>query len=163
MAKHIRISLENEEISMTARLLEKKAPETSRAVWNNLPVTDDVHHAKWAGRELYTLVPPFDDLPGTENATITPIPGDICYFFVHSSSIDLPVETRERYPDGLVDLAVFYGRNNLLIGPEGAMPGNVFARAVDNLDEFADACARLFREGYADETLRFERAPGYEE
>ena len=42
-----------------------------------LQIDGDTFHAKWAGRELYTLVPPPAVSPGLENATIMPIPGDL--------------------------------------------------------------------------------------
>ncbi|NTV96840.1 MAG: DUF3830 family protein, partial [Thiobacillus sp.] len=44
------------------------------------------------------------------------------------------------------DLAVFYGRNNLLLGPAGFMPGNLFATITEGLEAYARACAELFRE-----------------
>jgi len=156
MVKYVEVTLENADVTATAELLEEEAPVTTSAVWENLPAESDVYHGKWAGKELYSLLPAWEDPPGLENATITPIPGDLCYFYIHPGTIDLSVSMRKEHPEGLIDLAIFYGRNSLLIGPEGTMPANVFGRFVDNFEELADTCERLFREGYADETLRFE-------
>jgi hypothetical protein len=59
----------------------------------------------------------------------------------------------------LIDLAVFYGRNNLLLnGDVGWVPGNVFATIEDGLDELAAACQDVWMGGARGETLRFARA-----
>jgi hypothetical protein len=122
-----------------------------------LPIEGETYHAKWAGRELYTLVPPFPVGPGEENATVTPIPGDVVYFDVSPDTIDLPLAQRQQYPKGLVDLAVFYGRNNLLLGPAGFMPGNLFAVITEGLVDYAKACNELFREGMMNERFIIRR------
>jgi Protein of unknown function (DUF3830) len=151
MARQIELYLVKKRVRAVATLLEDEAPRTCAAVWDALPLEGDTYHAKWAGRELYTLVPPLKSRPGPENGTITPIPGDVLYFDVDADSIDLPVALRRRHPEGLVDLAVFYGRNNLLLGPAGFMPGNLFATITDGLAEYAQACSELFREGLVNE------------
>jgi hypothetical protein len=89
-----------------------------------------------------------------------PIPGDVLYFDVSPDSIDLPLAMRRKYPKGLVDLAVFYGRNNLLLGPAGFMPGNLFATITDGLAEYARACGELFREGMLEERFVIRRVNG---
>ena len=155
--RFIEIVIVGRNVSAVAKLLTEEAPRTCAAVWDELPITGDAYHAKWAGKELYTLVPPLKTDPGKENATITPIPGDVLYIPVPATSIDLPVELRRQSPGGWADLAVFYGRNSLLLGPDGFMPGNLFATIVDNLEEFAEACAWLFRHGTAGERLEFRR------
>jgi len=157
MARRIELALKLKRVSAVASFLEDEAPRTCNAVWDALPIEGETYHAKWAGRELYTLVPPFPKGPGAENATITPIPGDVVYFDVSPDSIDLPVAMRREYPNGLVDLAVFYGRNNLLLGPAGFMPGNLFATITEGLAEYAQACAELFREGLVNERFIIRR------
>jgi len=161
MPRRIELVLVQKKVWAVATLLEDEAPRTCGAVWDALPLEGDTYHAKWAGRELYTLVPPLGRRPvGEENATITPIPGDVCYFEVSPDTIDLPVALRRRHPRGLVDLAVFYGRNNLLLGPAGFMPGNLFATITEGLAEYAQACAELFREGMARERFAIRRLEG---
>jgi Protein of unknown function (DUF3830) len=157
MARRIELVLKLKGVRAVATLLEDEAPRTCNAVWETLPIEGDTYHAKWAGRELYTLVPPFPVGPGEENATITPIPGDVLYFDVSPDTIDLSVALRRQHPKGLVDLAVFYGRNNLLLGPAGFMPGNLFATITDGLAEYARACNELFREGMANERFIIRR------
>jgi hypothetical protein len=160
MARRIELLLLRKKVRAVATLLEEEAPRTCRAVWDALPLEGDTYHAKWAGRELYTLVPPLGRRRvGEENATITPIPGDVCYFEVSPDTIDLPLALRRRHPRGLVDLAVFYGRNNLLLGPAGFMPGNLFAIVTKGLEAYARACAALFRDGMAHERFAIRRLP----
>jgi hypothetical protein len=157
MARQIELALKLKGVHAIATFLEDEAPRTCNAVWDALPIEGDTYHAKWAGRELYTLVPPFAVRPGEENATITPIPGDVLYFDVPPDTIDLPVALRRQFPKGLVDLAVFYGRNNLLLGPAGFMPGNLFATIAEGLDAYARACNELFREGMINERFMIRR------
>jgi hypothetical protein len=157
MARCIELALKLKGVRAVATLLEDEAPRTCNAVWEALPIEGDTYHAKWAGRELYTLGPSFPVSPGEENATITPIPGDVLYFDVSPDTIDLPVALRRQHPKGLVDLAVFYGRNNLLLGPAGFMPGNLFATITEGLAEYAKACNELFREGMANERFIIRR------
>jgi hypothetical protein len=65
----------------TAKPLDDRAPITCAAVWDALPLGGDVYHAKYARNETYALFPPFaKSEPPLENPTVTPIPGDLCYF-----------------------------------------------------------------------------------
>ena len=157
MARRIELALKLKQVRAVATFLEDEAPRTCAAVWDALPIDGETFHAKWAGRELYTLVPPLKSKPGEENATVTPIPGDLLFFQVSPDSIDIPVAMRKTYPEGLVDIAVFYGRNNLLLGPAGFMPGNLFATITAGLAEYAKACAELFREGVIHERFMIRR------
>ena len=60
---------------------------------------------------------------------------------------------------GATDLAIFYGRNNLLInGDAGWVPGNVFATIEEGLAEMAAAAQDLWLRGVEGETLSFARA-----
>ncbi len=157
MPRQIELSLTKKRVRAVATLLDDEAPRTCKLVWEALPLEGETYHAKWAGRELYTLVPPLGPSPGQENAIIMPIPGDVLYFDVSPDSIDLPLALRRKYPKGLVDLAVFYGRNSLLLGPAGFMPGNLFATITEGLAEYARACGELFREGMVDERFAIRR------
>jgi len=166
MARHIFISLDKHGVRCRARLLDDAAPRTAAAVWDALPLAAQVYHGKYARNEIYALHPSFADVdPGEENTTITPIPGDVCWFTFGGDDLGNPaygyeVEEEHRSMTAIIDLAIFYGRNNLLInGDQGWVPGNVFATIVDGLDEMAAACQDLWMGGVRGETLRFERAP----
>ncbi len=162
MARHLTISLDKRGISCTARLLEAEAPATCAAVWDALPQSAQVYHGKYARNEIYTLVPGFaESEPGLENSTVTPIPGDVCYFNFTGGQLLNPAYGYEAQGElgSVVDLALFYGRNNLLInGDVGWVPGTVFATVIDGLDAMADACNDLWMRGFDGETLTFARA-----
>ncbi len=176
--RFVEVSLDRRGARCTAKLLDDRVTRTCDAVWNALPLGGDVYHAKYARNEIYALLPPFAPRePPLENPTITPIPGDLCYFTFTETQLGTasygyeaaraatargadtapaparPVQSR------VVDLALFYERNNLLInGDAGWVPGIVWGAVVDGLDRMADACQDLWRAGALGETLSFRRA-----
>lgn len=169
MARYISISLECRGVVCTAVLLDQQAPRTCEAVWQALPQSSQVYHGKYARNEIYQLIPAFADVePGKENTTVTPIPGDVCYFSFDSDDLGNPaygyeeaadVRAEEATAKSIVDLAVFYGRNNLLInGDQGWIPGNVFATITSGLAELAQACQSIWMDGARGETLTFARS-----
>lgn len=166
-ARHIQISLQKRGVTCVARLLEGEAPRTCAAVWDALPVGSDVYHAKYARNEIYTFVPTFGGVaPGPENTTVTPIPGDVvCFPFeqwqMANTAYGYAADSAQREEEQIIDLAVFYGRNNLLLNADtGFVPGNVFATIVRGLDEMAEAAQDLWRRGFEGETLHFARHEG---
>lgn len=166
MARFITITLDLRGVSCTARLLDDAAPRTAAAVWDALPLSAPVFHGKYARNEIYGLYPQFAPRdPGRENTTITPIPGDVCWFTFSGDDLGNPAygyETEQEHraaAEGIIDLAIFYGRNNLLInGDQGWVPGNVFAEITDGLPEMAAACQDVWMGGARGETLTFARA-----
>ena len=114
-------------------------------------------------RDLHPLTGIRAHRPGKENTTITPIPGDLCWFSFDSDDLGNPAYGYENTAGtgttgAIVDLALFYGRNNLLInGDQGWVPGNVFGAVVEGLDEMAVACQDLWMGGVRSETLSFRR------
>jgi hypothetical protein len=159
MSKFLRISLERRGVSCVAELLEKDAPRTCAAVWDALPLGGDAQHAKYARNEVYTMVPRFAQI-GRENPTITPIPGDVVLFDFAGGMLDTAFKADQGIDAeaGAIDLAIFYGRNNLLInGDIGWVPGNVYATIVEGLDVMAEACHDVWRSGSVGERLVYER------
>jgi hypothetical protein len=168
MTRFIKISLLQRKVHAIAKLLETSAPRTCEALWNSLPLEGPAFHAKRANNEVYTLVLPFArQEPGLENGTIVPQSGDIVYFYFPSERVvsyltglrgvlaeDTISEASKR---GLIDLAIFYDRNNLLIDYLGATPGGVFATVTEGLEEMAHACQDVWYAGAKGERLRFER------
>jgi len=164
MARYMSITLEQRGISCVAKLLDEDAPLTCDIVWDALPLGGDVYHAKYASNEIYALVPPIKgDAPGAENPTIAPAMGDVCYFYFPIGEIGYRW-ARDKGLDGvpgIVDLAVFYGRNNLLLSPtQGWVRGNVYAQIVEGLAEFAAACNDVWRAGAIGERLTYARIEG---
>lgn len=163
MPRYIDIRLERRGVACVALLLDEVAPTTCDLVWSSLPASGALWHAKYASNEVYCLLPPMDGLaPGNENTTVMPIPGDVAYFHFPSEELG-PGQLEEAGLAGsssVVNLAVFYGRNNLLLYPAtGFVPARVFATVIENLDGFAAACYHVFRHGAAGETMSFSRRP----
>lgn len=166
MSRFITITLDRRQVSCRVRLLDEEAPRTCAAVWDALPLSAPVFHGKYARNEIYTLLPRFGPDPGKENTTITPIPGDVCWFTFDGADLGNPAygyesegEHRAAGDGGIIDLALFYGRNNLLInGDQGWVPGNVFGEVVDGLAEMAAACQDVWMGGARGETLSLARA-----
>ncbi|WP_218220118.1 DUF3830 family protein [Nesterenkonia sp. Act20] len=166
MARYLTVTLEKRGVTARARLLDEEAPRTAEAVWKALPQSGQVFHGKFARNEVYALFPAFAaEEPGPENQTITPIPGDLCYF-TFEGVLENPAYGYEASAGTaenrlLIDLAVFYGRNNLLVnGDVGWVPGNVFATIEEGLAELAAACQDVWMGGARGETLSFARAEG---
>ena len=161
MARLIRITLAKRGVSCLAELLEKQAPRTCAAVWSALPQGGEAQHAKYARNEVYTMVPSFAEAEvGMENPTVTPIPGDVVYFAFPGGMLDEEFKRDKNVAGlpGVIDLAIFYGRNNLLLnGDVGWVPGNVYASIVDGLDQMAQACHDVWRSGSVGERLVYER------
>ncbi|WP_046468772.1 DUF3830 family protein [Allosalinactinospora lopnorensis] len=155
------ISLEKRGVSCVAELLDKDAPRTCDVVWNALPQGGDIYHAKYARNEVYAMVPRFAaEEPGRENPTVTPIPGDVVYFSFDGGMLDRRFKEEKSidHLPGVIDLAIFYGRNNLLLnGDVGWVPGNVYATIVEGLDRMAEACNDVWRSGSIGERLTYRR------
>lgn len=165
MARFITVSLTSRDVTCRARLLDDEAPRTAAAVWDALPLSGQVFHGKYARNEIYTLLRQFAPAdPGKENTTITPIPGDLCWFSFDSDDLGNPgygyEDSAEASTMGsIVDLALFYGRNNLLVnGDQGWVPGNVYGTIEEGLEEMAAACQDVWMGGARGETLAFARA-----
>jgi hypothetical protein len=166
MAKYMKISLEKRGVSCVAQLLEEDAPRTCAAIWDALPQEGPVYHAKYARNEIYIIVPRFAQTePGIENPTVTPIPGDLCYFSFPEGVLDRQFKEEKgvQHLPGVIDLALFYGRNNLLLNADiGWVVGNVFATIVEGLEDMAKAGNDIWRAGAIDERLTFARYENYE-
>lgn len=165
MERFIEVSFAKRGVRCIARLLDDRAPRTCAAVWDALPLVGEVFHAKYARNEVYSLFPAFaEQEPGLENPTITPIPGDLVYFSfadwqLGTSSHGYGDSANHAGHQALVDLALFYERNNLLLNADtGFVPGSVFGTVVEGLEAMADACQDLWRAGAVGETLNFRKA-----
>ena len=140
---------------MRARLLDDKAPLTCDAIWDCLPFEGDCAHSRYARHQIYTLVPGRHD-PPPEYTTITPFTGDLVYWPVPIPAGDeqLPAGTRV-----LMDIGLYYDRNNLLLSPDsGWQPNTVFGVVESGLEQLAAAAVDIWKAGSVGETLRFEAA-----
>ena len=161
MTKYVSITLGRRGVTCVAELLEKDAPRTCEAVWNALPLEGPAQHAKYARNEVYAMVPRFTTTAvGQENPTVTPIPGDVVFFDFPGGMLDrsFKEDVGVAALPGVIDLAIFYGRNNLLLnGDVGWVPGNVYGTIVEGLDAMAEACHDVWRSGSVGERLGYAR------
>lgn len=163
MNRQLTMTFNRRGVRFVVDLLDDEAPLTCRAVWDSLPRTGQAYHAKYARNELYAFVEPLVADPGPENTTVTPFTGDLCYFSFTSTALANPgysyaAETQTVSTTRIVDLAVFYGRNNLLINADqGFVPGNVFGHVTGDLQLLADLGQDIWQNGFAGESITFER------
>lgn len=164
MPRYLSITLARREVTCVAELLDKDAPRTCAAVWNALPLEGPAQHAKYARNEVYAMVPRFTEVAvGQENPTVTPIPGDVVFFDFSAGMLDRSFKEDVGVAGlpGVIDLAIFYGRNNLLLnGDVGWVPGNVYGTIVQGLDAMAEACHDVWRSGSVGERLIYQRHDG---
>lgn len=72
-----------------------------------------------------------------ENGTITPTPGDVCWFY-------LPQDMMRGFPDESWEVTFIYGPDARFLTTVGFMAGSVFGRInPDDLEAFATECAQL--------------------
>src|SRR6266516_535592 len=74
------IELQADGVTVTARLLEDKAPNTIRRFWEALPIEQTLRHVRWGGNAAYILVPELKDPSfGVENQVSFYFPRTIGY------------------------------------------------------------------------------------
>lgn len=56
-----RIELEVEGVSVTARLFDEEAPESTQRLWEALPIHETLRHVRWSGNAAYVLVSQLKD------------------------------------------------------------------------------------------------------
>jgi hypothetical protein len=115
MSRFVTVTLDKRGVSCVPRLLDDEAPRTCAAVWDVLPLSAPVYHGKYARNEIYTTLPASAPVaPGKENTTITPIPGDLCWFSFDSDDLGNPAyvyenETGTGTTGAIVDQDVWMG------------------------------------------------------
>lgn len=147
MPKRLHLKMPDVPVTAAAELLESAAPETCQAIWDALPFEGPLNHGIWSGPETYLLIDPLIRIP-PENQTIQTQAGEIGYYTQRGGTI-------VDWPDDISELAFFYGRGARPGMPTGPVAVNLFARVVDNLEGFAEACEAIRRSGPT--TLRVER------
>jgi len=124
MAKKFDIYFEHKGLTVTAELLEDKAPITCENFWNGIsrPCKEKIHHGGETGPELWCFVqPPAEELP-FEHSEVFPVSGDILYYHY----IQPPTRDGVR----VFDIGIYYNRGCSKL-KQGWMPGNLFARVLD--------------------------------
>ncbi len=146
MARRIKITFTEENVSCIAELLEDQAPKTCAAVVAALPQQGEAHHATYSGSEVVLILDRILDVP-QENATIRVIPGDVAYTTFEGGKIF-------GFPDTFSEIAVFYARDAVPSMPSGPVPMNIFGRITEGLEAFADVSFKMRRSGI--KPMKFE-------
>lgn len=121
-----------------ATLLEKKAPETSKIIWDALPCESVVTQSRWSGREVNFKFKS-NQRPEKENQTIYTSIGEVVYWRDWES-----VTSDE---DPLDVLAIYYGAEHSR-SYRGSEPVNIFAQIdYEYLDQLGMVGERIWRKG----------------
>jgi hypothetical protein len=158
-ASFIRVGLRKRATEVVLRLRWDKSPLTCAAVVQQLPVENQVWHAKYANNEVYTLTPPFQQTPPMEWGCVYPAPGDLLFIPIPAGSFLPPGAPAMNVAHGLVDYGYFYDRGNTLnAGPAGPVPGTIFAtaRSIEEIEAFAPSCVDLWFRGVEGERMYLE-------
>ncbi len=141
----MRIQIKVGDVVAEAQLFDDKAPKTTKALWEHLPITDRTIQTRWSGDAWrtegnYELRPegePVENVAGRLSA------GDIIHF--------------PGYRGGLIKVGIAYGKAQWL---------NPFMEPIDvaylgkidtNLDEYVELCQRIIFDGPLDvEITRIE-------
>ncbi len=161
--KFIRIGLRKRAAEVVLKLRWDRSPKTCAAVVRQLPVENQVWHAKYANNEIYTLTPPFDDPPPPEWGCVYPGAGDLLYIPIPAGAFLPPGAPAMDVSRGLVDYGYFYERgNSLASAPGGPVAGTIFATAVDMeaVETFARACSDVWMAGAIGERMFLEIVKG---
>ena len=157
----IRITEPRSHLSVTALLLPEKAPENAAFLQAYLATPRVVPgiHAMWTGPEISCPIPSADldgqayarPLP-SENATLTPQPGDIVLSYV-------PPRMWGGNPNAIFDIGLYYGQGARLLFPIGWLAGSVVAQVLpQEREQFAAACGVIRRNGACDITFSLVEA-----
>jgi hypothetical protein len=132
-------------------LLWDQAPRTCAAVWSALPIAKPVFHGRRSGQELFLLADPFED-PGAENQPPSLASGDVLFLHLPPTWTD-DYEQYTRSEQGMFDIALIYGPDALLRGPDAPVPANRFGCVVEDLPALAEIGTRMWLEGCQDAAL----------
>jgi hypothetical protein len=143
-------------LSVTAPLLDAKAPANVEFLWSYLAeqrVVDGIH-AMWTGPEISCPIPS-DHLKDAayaialppENATLNPQPGDVVLSFV-------PPRVWGGNPHPIFDIGLFYGPGARLLFPIGWLAGSVVAQVrPEEREALAAACGAIRKHGACEITF----------
>jgi hypothetical protein len=132
--------------ALSVGLLAAKAPRTTKAITDALPIAATVYHARWSGKEIFVPID-LPKKPPRENQTIRAALGDVIYFQEWEGAYQRT---------GFEAIGLFYG-NEIVREWRGDAPVNVIGRIdpaqLDLVQEIGD---RVWREGGEGISIRIE-------
>lgn len=131
--KRIRISVDG--VVAEAQLYEDKAPATTQALWDTLPIQDRTIQTRWSGDAWrtegnYTLLP--EGTP-VENVADRLAAGDIIYY--------------PGYRSGLIKIGIAYGSAKWLAPFMVPIDVALIGKIDTGLEAFVERCSRIIFEG----------------
>jgi hypothetical protein len=130
-----RISIQVDQVVAEAELYEDKAPLTTAALWEALPISDRTIQTRWSGDawrtegnyELQPAGAPVENIAGRLSA------GDIIFYPGHAHN--------------LIKVGIAYGQAQWLAPFMEPIDVALIGRIDTNLDAFVARCSRLIFEG----------------
>ena len=153
MPRTIVLRFVEEDVRAVADLMEERAPETCRIIWEHLPLEGRTIHGMYSGPELFIRT---DHLPPAppENQIHRALPGEVGFWFQEGG----------RYHAGasaMSEVVFIYNRGAAIMGADGLPTWvNLFAQIrPEGAHAFYEAARKVRTEG--PRTLRIERGePG---
>jgi len=149
MSRTIVLRFVEEDVSATADLLEARAPETTRMIWDHLPLEGRTIHGMYSGPELFIRTDHLPEVPA-ENQIHRPLVGDIGFWFQAGGRFHSGAQT-------VSEVVFIYNRGAAIMGPDGTTTWvNLFAQIrPETAAGFYEVARKVRYEG--PRTLRIER------
>lgn len=149
MPRTILLRFVEDNVAAVADLMDDRAPETCRIIWEHLPLEGRTVHGMYSGPELFIRT---DHLPQAppENQIHRALPGDVGFWFQ-------PGGLYHAGAKAMSEVVFIYNRGAAIMGADGQPTWvNLFAQIRPaGSDEFYAAARRVRTEG--PRTLRIER------
>jgi len=131
--RRIRIVVDG--VEAEAQLFDDKAPKTTQALWDTLPIKDRTIQTRWSGDAWrtegnYPLLPESEPV---ENVAERLSAGDIIYY--------------PGYPVGLLKIGIAYGPAQWLKPFMVPIDVALIGKIDTNLEAFVERCSRIIFEG----------------
>jgi hypothetical protein len=120
MAKFLKFSFKDQNITARARLLEDNMPRTCQAIINSLPLESMATHARYSGSEVAMLIST-DIKIEREKATCSVETGDVAYVWLNR-------DDHYGLDDDVSEICWFYDKDSTPTMAEGPVLVNIFAR-----------------------------------
>ena len=149
MGRQIVLTFVEEGVSAVAELLEERAPETCRAVWDALPLEGRTIHGMYSGPELFIRADHLPPVPPENQIHRAPV-GIVGYWRVEGGKY-------ANSPNAACEIVWIYAGGAAIMGPDGQPTWvNLFAQIrPEGSEAFYAASRRVRTEG--PRTLRIER------
>lgn len=149
MSRTILLRFVEPDVLAVADLLEERAPETCRMIWEHLPLEGRTVHGMYSGPELFIRADHLPRMP-PENQMHRALPGDVGFWYQEGG----------KYvggPASMAEVVFIYNRGAAIMGPDGQPTWvNLFAQIrPEGAERFYEVARKVRTEGPL--RLRIER------